>query len=123
MREFWLDAQTAESGFGARVALFCARGVRTLGLSARPDAKVVVCLPIEDDGMWAQSIKAYVSPYRAVVNLGIDQPADADIYQEMIRQCKFFIADFTNPKAQLIRDLCGKDGDTYLFDASLGRHP
>lgn len=116
--EFWLDEQTAESGFGSRVALFCARGVRTLGLSARPEAKVVVCLPVEDDGMWAQSIKKHVPPYRAVVNLGIDQPEDADIYQEMIRQCKFFITDFSTPKAQLIRDLCGKNGDTYLLDAS-----
>lgn len=116
--EFWLDEQTAGSGFGSRVALFCARGVRTLGLSARPEAKVVVCLPVEDDGMWAQSIKEYVPPYRAVVNLGIDQPENAEKYQEMIRQCKFFITDFSTPEAQLIRDLCGKDGDTYLLDAS-----
>ena len=116
--EFWLDEQTAKSGFGSRVALFCARGARTLGLSERPEAKVVVCLPVEDEGMWAQSIKKHVPPYRAVVNLGIDQPEDADIYQEMIRQCKFFITDFSTPKAQLIRDLCGKNGDTYLLDAS-----
>lgn len=114
--EFWIDKESSNSVYGAVLAKFCA-----FMYSSGPKAKVVVCIKEEDREEWDKAIREYVPPYKSVVNLGIESADWQSVCSEMVRQCECFIYDNTQPDAQFIRELCGVDKNTYLFDVSMDK--
>lgn len=111
--EFWIDKESCNTPYGAVLARFCASVY-----SSAPEAKVVVCIKEDGNVEWNNAIREYIPPFKSVVNLGIDKADWHSVCEEMVRQCECFIYDKAHPDAKYIRDLCGKDQGTYLFDIS-----
>lgn len=111
--EFWIDKESCNTPYGAVLARSCASMY-----SSAPKAKVVVCIKEEDTVEWDNAIREFIPPFNSIVNLGVDEANWHSVCEEMVRQCECFICDKAHPDAKYIRDLCGKDKGTYLFDIS-----
>lgn len=109
--EFWIDEKSCNTPYGAILAKYCAHS-----WSNGPSAKVVVCLGDDDPSAWGNTITKYVPPYSSVVNLGIESPDQYSVCKEIVRQCCCVITDFTSPDSNIIKELCAKSGENYLFN-------
>lgn len=111
VKEFWIDPKSSDTPYGAALAKYCAYAAY-----GRPRAKVVVCMQTDDPDEWGKTIETYVPPFISVVNLGLESADWNTICEEMVRQCTCMVTDFASPDGQIVRDLCARSGQNYLFD-------
>lgn len=113
VNEFWIDETSCNTAYGAVLAKYC---------SGRPSrgatAKVVVRLSEEEDDAWDKCICKFVPPFGSVVNLGTEPPDKRAFCEELVRQCSCIVTDFSGSQAAMIKELCAKAGNKYLFDIS-----
>lgn len=111
LKEFWIDEKSCNTPYGAVLAKWCAQRS-----NYGPSAKVVVRVMEDEPEIWDNYIHEYVPPYCSVVNLGIESGEWSAICEDMIRQCSCVITDCTSSDGVLVKELCAKSGDRYLFD-------
>ena len=109
--EFWIDEKSCNTPYGAILAQFCAHS-----WSHGPAAKVVVCLNSEESPVWDETIAKYVPPYSSVVNLGIESTDQFPVYEGIVRQCCCVITDFASSDSFILKELCARSGENYLFN-------
>ena len=117
LKEFWIDEKSCNTPYGAVLAKWCAQRS-----NYGPSAKVVVCIKEDEPDAWNNCINEYVPPFFSVVNLGIESDEWSAVCEDMIRQCSCVIADLTCPDGALVKELCAKYGDKYLFDIPKKRY-
>lgn len=113
VKEFWIDEKSSDTAYGAVLAKHCA-GTPSRGIAA----KVVVLLREDEAGAWDRCICKYVPPFASVVNLGIESTDEQSFFEEIVRQSSCLVTDFSGSQAGMIKELCARAGDKYLFDLS-----
>lgn len=113
VNEFWIDEKSCNTAYGAILAKHC---------SGRPShgvtAKVVVRLVEDKNDAWDRCIRSYVPPFGSVINLGIESLDEQAFCEELVRQCSCIVTDFSGSQAGMMKELCAKAGNKYLFDIS-----
>ena len=113
VNEFWIDEKSCNTTFSAILAKHCS-GIPSHGATV----KVVVKLSEDEVDAWDRCIRSYVPPFGSVINLGIESLDEQAFCEELVRQCSCIVTDFSGSQAGMMKELCAKAGNKYLFDIS-----
>lgn len=110
--EFWMDKKSCKTPYSTAL-------LECVNIASKPILSKVF-LSLEEDSVdeWDRAIDEYVPPFSGTVGISY---SEGEPYKSVIKESTCFITDFSCAGSNLIREFCGQDGNTYLFDVSKNR--